>query len=115
MDVRMHLDGWSREAVIAHTMRVTGKSRAVASVYADRHAAAPGQLASYMLGYHAIRSLRDEAERALGADFDLRDFHERVLEAGPLPMPTVGTRLRAWLSATRVAAPAHAPGAGRLR
>ncbi|MBX3173149.1 MAG: DUF885 domain-containing protein [Gemmatimonadaceae bacterium] len=108
LDARIHLDGWTREEVIAQTMHVTGKSRTVAALYADRHTAAPGQLASYMTGYNAIRSMRDEAERELGSRFDVRDFHERVLEAGPLPLSTVQERVRAWISATRAAGPGPA-------
>ncbi len=97
LDIRMHLDGLSREEVIARTMEGTGKSRTVAEVYADRHAATPGQLASYMIGYLVIRALRDDAERTLGSRFDVRDFHERVLETGPIPLTIVQDRVRAWL------------------
>ncbi len=95
LDIRMHLEGWTREQVIARTMEVTGKSRTIASNYADRHAATPGQLASYMIGYLAIREMRDEMQRSRGSAFDVRDFHERYLEAGPLPLTVVRERMRA--------------------
>ncbi len=96
LDVRMHLEGWTRDQVIDRTMEVTGKSRSVAAVYADRHASAPGQMASYMTGYHALRTMRDDAARILGSRFDVRDFHQRVLEAGPLPLPVIEDRVREW-------------------
>jgi len=99
LDLRMHLDGWDRERVIAQIIGVTGKSRTVAALYADRHAATPGQLASYMMGYMAIRDMRDWAERRLGDRFDVRDFHERLLEAGPLPLSLVRERLGVALDA----------------
>lgn len=101
LDIRMHLQGWTREQVIARTIEVTGKSRTIAAVYADRHASTPGQIASYMAGYHAIRSMRDEAAVALGSRFDVRDFHERYLETGALPLTTVRDRVRRWVAESR--------------
>lgn len=98
LDIMMHLEGWSRERVIERTMQATGKSRAIAALYADRHASTPGQLASYMAGYLSIRRMRDEATRTLGSRFNLGEFHERYLEAGPLPLPIVHARIQKWIS-----------------
>ena len=84
---------------IDSTARATGKARDVAASYADRHAATPAQLVSYMTGYRWIVALRDEARAALGARFDLRAFHDVVLEDGSITLPMLRTKVRRWVDA----------------
>jgi uncharacterized protein (DUF885 family) len=54
-----------------------------------------------MVGYLEIRGLRDEAERTLGSHFDLRVFHDRVLENGSLPLPLLRRHVEAWVAAEK--------------
>jgi uncharacterized protein (DUF885 family) len=65
----------------------------------DRYISVPGQASSYMLGNLEIRALRTEAERRLGDGFDIREFHDRVLESGALPLPALRSKLAAWMDA----------------
>ncbi|RMD63226.1 MAG: DUF885 family protein, partial [Planctomycetota bacterium] len=62
-----------------------------------RYIAWPGQACSYKLGERAIRQLRTEAEKTLGERFDLRAFHDAILEAGDLPLDLLRQRVRAWI------------------
>jgi uncharacterized protein (DUF885 family) len=66
----------------------------------DRYISVPGQASSYMLGNLEIRALRTEAERRLGQRFDIRAFHDRVLEDGALPLPLLRAKLERWLEQT---------------
>jgi uncharacterized protein (DUF885 family) len=99
VDPSLHVGGWTREMAIDSTERATGKARDVAASYADRHAATPAQLVSYMTGYRWIAALRDEARAALGPRFDLRAFHDVVLEDGSITLPMLRTKVRRWLDA----------------
>ncbi len=63
----------------------------------DRYISWPGQALSYMIGKMRIVELRREAEAALGADFDLRGFHDTVLEIGSVPLPILAEHVRGWI------------------
>jgi uncharacterized protein (DUF885 family) len=77
-------------------MAGTGKPRAVAESYADRHAATPAQLATYMLGYREFARLREEAEQTLGGRFDVRQFHDVVLRDGSVPLSVLRGNVETW-------------------
>jgi uncharacterized protein (DUF885 family)/imidazolonepropionase-like amidohydrolase len=104
VDAGLHARGWTRDQAIDTTMLHTGKSREVAASYADRHAATPGQLVSYMVGYLELRTLRERAERELGAAFDLREFHDQVLGEGPMTLPMLRAKIGGWIAGRRAAA-----------
>jgi uncharacterized protein (DUF885 family) len=67
----------------------------------DRYISWPGQALSYYLGMIRIRELRKEAERELGPRFDLRAFHDAVLETGSVPLPVLSAHMRAWIAARK--------------
>jgi uncharacterized protein (DUF885 family) len=62
----------------------------------DRYIADPGQALGYKVGEIAIRRIREDAERRLGSAFDLRAFHDAVLESGPLPLDVLEEKMRSW-------------------
>ena len=66
----------------------------------DRYLADPGQALGYKIGELAIRKMRDDAEHRLGSAFDLRAFHDAVLESGPLPLDVLEEKMRTWTPAT---------------
>jgi uncharacterized protein (DUF885 family) len=62
----------------------------------DRYIADPGQALGYKVGEIAIKKMRDDAQRRLGPAFDLRAFHDTVLESGPLPLDVLEAKMNAW-------------------
>jgi uncharacterized protein (DUF885 family) len=63
----------------------------------DRYIGTPGQALAYKIGQLKISELREEARRELGPRFDVRDFHDAVLETGSVPLETLETHFRAWI------------------
>jgi uncharacterized protein (DUF885 family) len=101
LDVGFHTRGWTREAIIDTMMSVGGRPRANAEAYADRHAATPGQLATYYIGFHAIAGQRRRAEKALGAKFNVPAFHHEVLKDGTLTLASLAAKIDQWLLQSR--------------
>ena len=75
--------------------------RPMSEAYADRHAATPGQLATYYVGYQAINAARLEAERALGPAFRAPEFHREVLRDGTITLASMQQKLEQWVAAQR--------------
>ncbi len=107
VDTGMHALGWSRERAIEYMTANTALSEHEIRTEIDRYISWPGQALSYMLGMIRIRELRAEAERELGDRFDLRAFHDSVLETGSVPLPVLSAHVREWIARQQaVAAPA---------
>ncbi|MCH8060826.1 MAG: DUF885 family protein, partial [Proteobacteria bacterium] len=66
----------------------------------NRYISWPGQANAYMLGMLEIQRLRTLAEQTLGEDFDIRQFHSRVLENGEVTLPMLADAITAWISET---------------
>jgi uncharacterized protein (DUF885 family) len=98
VDTGMHAKGWSRERAIRYLVEERGQSEPAATVAIERYMSDPGQALAYKIGELEILRLREEAKKALGNRFDLREFHEVVLGAGQLPLALLRQRVRAWLA-----------------
>ena len=72
----------------------------------DRYAVTPGQALAYMIGRLEIQKIRREAEAALGDRFRIKEFHDTVLGAGPMPLPILARRVGEWVSDAAQATPA---------
>ncbi|MGI2171946.1 DUF885 domain-containing protein [Shewanella sp. MF05960] len=86
VDTGMHSKGWSRQQAIDFMASNTALSLHNVTTEIDRYISWPGQALSYKIGELTIKRLRAKAESALGADFDIRAFHDAVLENGSIPM-----------------------------
>ena len=101
VDPGLHVMGWSRQQVIDFIVQSGRFSRAEADDIVDRVAVWPGQLTAYDSGGLEIMALRREAEAALGSRFDIRQFHQRVLERGAIPLSALRANISAWIAAER--------------
>ena len=95
------LDPYSRDQAIAYMADRTAMDRGVIELEIDRYIVTPGQAVSYKVGEQVILNLRAEAQRALGARFDIRAFHDQVLSTGSLPLPVLERKIRAWIARQR--------------
>ena len=101
VDTGLHLMGWSRDQAIAYLEEHTALARHDIEIEVDRYISWPGQALAYKLGEMSIRTLRGEAELALGSSFDLRRFHDHLLGLGSVPLPVMEAEMRAWVAAER--------------
>lgn len=98
VDPGIHVLGWTRDEAIEYMMENTAEGFDAVSSEVDRYAAVPGQATSYLIGSLEIQRLRQHAERALGERFDIREFHDRILAAGSVTLPMLGTAIDAWVA-----------------
>ena len=98
IDTGVHAKGWSREQALAFLRDNTALSEHEVTTEVDRYISWPGQALSYKLGELAIVRLRGEAEQALGADFDIKAFHDMVLALGSVPLPVLEEQVREWIA-----------------
>jgi uncharacterized protein (DUF885 family) len=93
VDTGLAVYGWERQRAVDYLVENAGLDPGFAASEVDRYVAWPGQATSYLLGALEIRRLREDAERALGPRFDLRAFHDAVLEDGAVTLPMLRGRI----------------------
>jgi uncharacterized protein (DUF885 family) len=96
VDTGIHDKKWSREKVIDY-MRANDVNDALAQTEADRYIAWPGQALAYKMGQLTILRLRDEAKAQLGNKFDIKAFHDEILNGGAMPLDLLQERIEAWI------------------
>ncbi len=98
VDPGIHLFGWTREEAKAYMAESGRFPVSSGDEMVDRIAIIPGQLTAYDSGGLEILALRRQAEAALGDDFDIREFHDRVLENGTIPLGYLSQHIEAWIA-----------------
>ena len=101
VDTGIHAFGWTREQAIDYIREHTHVPLLRAEVGVDRYPVWPAQGLSYGLGRLEIRRLRAMALQRLGKRFDIREFHDRVLENGAVPLPMLRASIERWIDASR--------------
>jgi len=96
VDSGIHALGWTRQQAIDYMLAHTAEAKEDIVSEVDRYIIYPGQATAYMLGSLEIRKARSEAEQALGARFDIKQFHDRVLEDGAVPVSFLHDKIRTW-------------------
>ena len=99
VDTGMHSMGWTREQAIQFFKDNTGKTDQDITVEVDRYIVWPGQALAYKLGQLKIRELRAEAERRLATKFNIRAFHDAILEQGAVPLSLLEPHMKSWIDA----------------
>ncbi len=101
VDTGIHALGWSRDRALAYMKANTLLAENNIANEVDRYIVWPGQALAYKLGQLEILALRAAAKEKLGARFDLKDFHDRVLEAGAVALPILRERVEEWVRTAR--------------
>jgi uncharacterized protein (DUF885 family) len=99
VDTGMHSMGWTRQQSIDYFRENTGKTDQDITVEVDRYIVWPGQALAYKLGQLKIRELRGRAEKELGNRFDVRAFHDAVVEQGAVPLSFLEAHMDSWIAA----------------
>jgi len=97
VDTGIHAKGWTRQRAIDYMLANTALSPHNIEREVDRYIAWPAQACAYKIGQLKISELRERAERTLADKFDIRSFHDCVLGAGAVPLPTLEARVERWM------------------
>jgi uncharacterized protein (DUF885 family) len=98
VDTGIHAKGWTREQVVNYMSENTALSLHEINTETDRYISWPGQALSYKIGELKIRELRTKAEKELGNKFNIRDFHEVVLEQGTVTLAILEERVNKYIN-----------------
>lgn len=101
VDTGMHALGWSRQQAIDFLKENTAKSENDIVVEVGRYIVWPAQALAYKIGELKLRELRAKAERELGDHFDIRRFHNALLDDGPLPLDLLEEQIDDWMAEQR--------------
>ena len=101
VDTGVHAGGWSREQMVDffHDHSAIDETSIQAEV--DRYIAWPSQALAYKIGQLKILELRDRAKKALGDKFDIRAFHDQVIDSGALPLDLLDQRINTWIASQK--------------
>lgn len=97
VDTGLHDKKWSRQQVVDYFHEHSGFDEVDVQSETDRYIVWPGQALGYKIGQLKILELRDYAKKELGAQFDIRKFHDAILGAGALPLDVLETRVKDWV------------------
>jgi uncharacterized protein (DUF885 family) len=103
VDTGLHSRGWSRDQVVEFFRKYQPVDEPTIQSETDRYIAWPAQALSYKLGQLKFRELRERAQTQLGAKFDIRSFHDEMLNGGVLPLDLLDARTNSWIQAQKAA------------
>jgi uncharacterized protein (DUF885 family) len=98
VDTGIHSKGWTREQVVEFFRKSGAVDEPTIQTETDRYISWPAQALSYKLGQLKIRELRERAKRELGPKFDIRTFHDEILNGGTLPLDMLEARTDKWIA-----------------
>ena len=107
VDTGLHAFGWTRSQAIDYMVDNTGQTRANMTAEIDRYLVVPGQATAYKIGELKIKALRAKAKAALGERFDLRRFHNAIIDHGALPLAVLEQQIDEWISLEKARMAAH--------
>ncbi len=101
VDTGLHAKGWNKQQAVDYMLDNTALTPGNVDAEVNRYITNPGQAVAYKIGELKIRELRARAESALGASFDLREFHDAVLENGAVPLDVLEAQVDNWIAEHR--------------
>jgi uncharacterized protein (DUF885 family) len=105
VDTGVHSQHWTRQQMVDYFHEHSNIDETSIQAEVDRYIAWPSQALAYKIGQLKILELRERAKSALGNNFDLRAFHDQVLDTGALPLDVLSERIDAWIAAQKSALP----------
>jgi len=104
VDTGVHSQNWTRDQMVQYFHDHSGIDETSVQSEVDRYIAWPSQALAYKTGQLKILDLRERAKKALGDKFDIRDFHDQLLDAGALPLDVLDARITAWIASQQTTA-----------
>lgn len=101
VDTGLHSKGWTREEAIKYSLENEAESEASIIAEIERYMAIPGQALSYKIGQLKILELRRKAEKELGSKFDIKKFHQIILESGVMPLALLEKKVNNWIKSNK--------------
>ncbi len=101
VDTGLHSKGWTREQAIKYSLENEAESEASIIAEIERYMAIPGQALSYKIGQLKIIELRKKAETEMKDKFDVKVFHQKVLESGVMPLALLEKKINDWISTAK--------------
>jgi uncharacterized protein (DUF885 family) len=101
VDTGIHSKGWTREAAIEYMLANSDMGKTDATAEVERYIAIPSQALAYKIGALTIQRLKAKAQTALGKKFDVREFHNQILNTGALPLTVLEKKIDDWIAASK--------------
>ena len=101
VDTGVHSEHWTRQQMLDYFHQYSAMDEPTIQSEIDRYIAWPGQALAYKIGQLEILALRDRAQKELGDKFDIRAFHDQVIDAGALPLDELESRIMAWIASRK--------------
>jgi uncharacterized protein (DUF885 family) len=101
VDTGLHSKGWTRQQAIDYMLAKSDMGKTDATAEVERYIAIPTQALAYKIGALTIMRLKDKAKTQLGKKFDVREFHNQVLNTGALPLTVLEKKIDEWISASK--------------
>ena len=98
LDTGIHAQGWTRQQAIDYFVQTMNWPESVAVGEVERYIVWPGQAVTYKVGQLTLLRLRDQAQTALGGDFDIAAFHDLILQNGSVPFPILEELVTDWVT-----------------
>lgn len=101
VDAGIHSKGWTREQAIQYSLENEAIAEAGIIPEIERYMAGPGQALSYKIGQLKIKELRERTEKAFGDQFDIQQFHNKILESGCVPLAILEAKIDRWIESEK--------------
>lgn len=101
VDTGLHSKGWTREQAIDYMLANSDMGKTDATAEVERYIAIPSQALAYKIGALTIQRLKAKAQKELGKKFDVREFHNQVLNTGALPLAVLEKKIDGWIAASK--------------
>jgi uncharacterized protein (DUF885 family) len=101
VDTGLHSKGWTRDQAIEYMLANSDMGKTDATAEVERYIAIPSQALAYKIGALTIQRLKAKAQKAMGKKFDVREFHNQVLNTGALPLTVLEKKIDDWIAASK--------------